>query len=220
MGGFLLTAQKTGLPLRLFEIGSSAGLNLLWDHYRYEFGGWHWGNPESPVQIASTLLEGQPPLNVLAHVVERCGCDLNPLDPSSVEDCLTLMSYVPPDQVCRVNLLKNALSLARTVPVSVEKADAIEWLRRQLANRRTGVATVLFHSFVMQYISAAGLAEFKRLITEAGSNASEAAPFAWLYMDHGKSQPEVRLTFWPGGTEYLLATAENHGQRIRWLAAA
>jgi hypothetical protein len=72
----------------------------------------------------------------------------------------------------------------------------------------------------MQYISAAGLAEFKRLITEAGSNASEAAPFAWLYMDHGKSQPEVRLTFWPGGTEYLLATAENHGQRIRWLAAA
>ncbi len=32
--GFLLVARETGLPLRLLEVGTSAGLLLRWDHYR------------------------------------------------------------------------------------------------------------------------------------------------------------------------------------------
>src|SRR5204863_254585 len=47
-GGFLLVARETGLPLRLLEIGASAGLNLRWDHYRYEQGDAGWGDRASP----------------------------------------------------------------------------------------------------------------------------------------------------------------------------
>jgi hypothetical protein len=36
IGGFLRVAAMTRRPLRLLEVGSSAGLNLRWDHYRYE----------------------------------------------------------------------------------------------------------------------------------------------------------------------------------------
>src|SRR5579863_3847406 len=32
--GFLEVVRQTGLPLRLLEIGASAGLNLRWDHFR------------------------------------------------------------------------------------------------------------------------------------------------------------------------------------------
>src|SRR5262249_52767480 len=32
MGGFLLIARQTGLPLRLLEVGCSGGLLLRWDH--------------------------------------------------------------------------------------------------------------------------------------------------------------------------------------------
>src|SRR5262245_20970044 len=49
--GFLETAAATPLPLRLLEVGASAGLNLRWDHFRYEGGGAAWGDPESPVQL-------------------------------------------------------------------------------------------------------------------------------------------------------------------------
>lgn len=36
--GFLTIAQRTGLPIRAFEVAASAGLNLNWDRYAYRFG--------------------------------------------------------------------------------------------------------------------------------------------------------------------------------------
>src|SRR3990167_5427368 len=50
---FMQISAAFGLPLRLFEIGSSAGLNLRWDRYGYVFDGQPWGDPASPVQLAS-----------------------------------------------------------------------------------------------------------------------------------------------------------------------
>src|SRR5579871_5602476 len=35
MPGFLEVVRHTGLPLRLLEIGASAGLNLRWDHFPF-----------------------------------------------------------------------------------------------------------------------------------------------------------------------------------------
>ncbi|MGH7964199.1 MAG: DUF2332 family protein, partial [Candidatus Binatia bacterium] len=61
LGGFLLVTQQTGLPLRLLEIGASAGLNLRWDYYRYEAEGAAWGDPASPVRIDVELPERKLP---------------------------------------------------------------------------------------------------------------------------------------------------------------
>ena len=43
--GFLTVARETGLPLDLFEIGASAGLNLLFDSFHYRYGDAEWGDP-------------------------------------------------------------------------------------------------------------------------------------------------------------------------------
>ncbi len=52
LGGFLTVAASTGLPLRVLEIGASAGLNLNFDRYRYRLGSSSWGDPDSPVVLA------------------------------------------------------------------------------------------------------------------------------------------------------------------------
>src|SRR2546422_9080808 len=48
----LLTRQASGRPLSLIEIGSSAGLTLIWDRYQYSYGeGLQCVDPNSPVRI-------------------------------------------------------------------------------------------------------------------------------------------------------------------------
>lgn len=54
VGGLLTVADATGLPIRLLEIGASAGLNLRADHFRLRHEGGAYG-PESPVVLASRL---------------------------------------------------------------------------------------------------------------------------------------------------------------------
>jgi len=214
LSGFLLVAQETGLPLRLLEIGASAGLNLRWDHYCYETGGWTWGNPDSPVRLVDEFLEGHPPSDVAPHVVERSGCDINPLDPCSAQDRLTLMSYVWPDQAYRIELLQGALEVAHKVPVMVERSDAPDWLASRLDGSSAGVATVIYHSIFIQYLSKAGRDRVQRIIEDAGHLANRANPLTYLRMEPGANQIEVRLTTWPGGDERLVATSGYHGQQV------
>src|SRR4029077_12761115 len=62
VGGFLEVAHRTGLPLRILEIGASAGLNLRWDRYRYESSEGAWGDPGSHVRFTHSF-EAPPHLN-------------------------------------------------------------------------------------------------------------------------------------------------------------
>ena len=219
LGGFLLIAREIGPPLCLLELGASAGLNLRWDYYYYEVGKASWGNSDSPVRLANNFREGLPPFDVEACVVERRGCDLNPLNPSLDEDRLTLFSFVLPDQTHRFELLRGALDIARQVAAIVDKADAAEWLSAQLDEPRAGVATVVFHSLVMPYLSQAGQDEIQTVLKNAGARATESAPLAWLRMEPGDNEVEVdmSLTTWPAGDRRLLATATDFGREVRWL---
>ncbi len=47
-----LVAARFGLPLRLSELGCSAGLNLRADHYRLDAGGVAYGDPSAAVRLA------------------------------------------------------------------------------------------------------------------------------------------------------------------------
>lgn len=217
LGGFLLVAQRTRLPLRLLEIGASAGLNLRWDYYRYETEGAAWGDPDSPMRMDMELPEGKPPVGITAEVVERRGCDVSPVDPCSTEGRLTLMSYIWADQVHRFERLRGAIEVAQKVAAVVEQANAPDWLAAQLSHTTPGIATVVFHSIVMQYLTEAGREHVRRALERAGESATVAAPLAWLRMEPGGAFAQVRLTIWPGGEERLLATAGYHGPPVRWL---
>ena len=221
LGGFLLVARRTRLPLRLFEVGTSAGLNLRWDRFRYEAVGGAWGDPASPVRITGAFEDRVPPLEVTPQIVERAGCDADPVDPTSEDGRLTLMSYVWGDQLARLDALRGAINVAREVPAHVERAGALDWLPDRLRDPVDGVATVVFHSMFLPYLSTEDRTRLEGAIRRAGERSTRKAPLAVLSLEGTtRSLPavfEVRLRSWPQDTEELIATAQAHGPPVRWL---
>lgn len=217
--GFLGVARASGLPLRCLEVGASAGLNLRWDRFRYETPDATWGDAASPVVLRDRWLGGAPPFDVRATVAERAGCDPNPLDPATDEGRLTLLSFVWPDQADRLALVRAACDVARRVPATVERANGADWVAGRLARPTPGVATIVYHSIVIQYFDEASRDRLIATIADAGRRATRDAPLAWLRMEPGGEQAEVRATVWPGGEERLVATCGFHGAEVRCLLA-
>ena len=173
LSGFLMVARETGLPLRLLELGSSAGLLLRWPDYYYAEGDQTWGDPDSPVRLEGAYASGRPVFEGAATVAERHGCDAAPLDPSSAEDRLTLMSFVWADEAWRFQLLNRALDIAQHDPVAVEKADAVDWLEARLQKPAPGMATVVFHSLFIHFLDEQRRARLEAALEAAGRRATE-----------------------------------------------
>jgi hypothetical protein len=217
LGGFLTVARRFGLPLRLLEVGASAGLNLRWDRYLYSTERGSFGPRASRVRFEGFLASGDLPVETEAVVAERHGCDRLPLDPTSEPDRLVLRSFVWPDQLERFATLDAALELAREEPLTIEEADAGEWAERELARPAEGRATVLFHSVVLMYLTDETRERLIAAVERAGSAASDGAPLAWLRMELGGDEAEIRLTCWPGGEDRIIARAGYQGRPVRWL---
>jgi hypothetical protein len=152
MFGFLAVAAECGLPLRVLEVGASAGLNLRFDRFRYGSRTVAWGDPASPVDLTGLWLESPRDLGAPLAVAERGGCDRNPLDPAEPETRLALRASVWADQTARLTRLDGALALAARVPARVDRASLEHWLVGQLARPRPGLATVVCHAVVIEYL--------------------------------------------------------------------
>ncbi|MFZ5668014.1 MAG: DUF2332 domain-containing protein [Pseudomonadota bacterium] len=216
--GFMVVAAATGLPLALREIGSSAGLNLRFDRYRYDFGGRPWGEDDSPVLIANDWRGAPPPLRPLT-VIDRAGCDQAPVDVRDEAQAMRLQAYVWADQPARLGRLRGAIAVARDTPAELVRADAAAWTASHLSPR-PGVASVLFHSVMWQYMPPATQAAVRSAIETAGAAARADSPVAWLRMEPDPASAdlpmELRLTLWPPGGEQRLATVHPHGAWVNW----
>jgi hypothetical protein len=221
MGGLLHLEDSDRLPLRLFEIGSSAGLNLLADRFAYvDESGTTYGDPGSPVMLDPAWQGRSPEPWPGLRIVERSGCDAMPVDVASTEGRLTLTAYVWPDQQARLERLRGALALAQQGTLDVRRESAAE-----LADAITledGTTTVLWHSVMWQYLSGDEQARTDRRIEALGESATESARFAHLFLEPTKRTPEsgreflVVLTTWPGGRRRILGRAAPHGLPVVW----
>jgi len=226
--GFLEAVRATGLPVRLLEIGASAGLQLRWDRFAFAWdehpASHRWGRPDSPVRLSGHWDVPPGLLATTVEVVSRDGCDPDPVDIGTDEGRLRLRQSVWGDQPQRLERLDGALELAAVVPATVERARAGDWLPAQLAEPAPGRLTVVYHSVVWQYLAPEERDEVEAAIVAAGERATADAPLAWV-----RSEPEnilramrVRLTLWPGTQrgheplERLVAKAGAHGFPVRY----
>jgi hypothetical protein len=220
MPGLLVIAQMTGLPLALFELGASAGLNLRLDDYGYVLGGQRFDRADAPLTLAPRW-DGPPPPAAPLKVVARRGVDLNPLDLGDPATRERLLAFVWPEQAERVQRLEAAIAAFIADPVGLDRGDAADWVESVIAPHE-GVATVVFHSIAYQYFPASTRARIAAHMARMGAAATAAAPLAWLRFElddaSAGAPPTLRLTLWPGG-EYLLARTHPHGAVVHWLGA-
>jgi hypothetical protein len=220
-GGLLWVSERFGRPLRLLEIGASGGLNLLADRYAYRVRGERIGDPGSALCFDEPWVGA--PVDDLGgaaqrlRVVERAGCDPNPLDLGSAADRLTLRSYVWADELDRLARSDAALAVAEREPPVVSAEPAEAWLPPVLAGA-AGTATVVWESVMWQYLTPAARTGIAAAITTAGERG---APLAWLRMEPADDDRwgfATTVTTWPGGETRELARSGDHGPPVHWVA--
>ena len=222
LGGLLRVTERRRLPVRLFEIGASGGLNLRPDRFRYtDDSGGAWGDPQSPVLLEDAWQGAPPPSHASLEVVERGGCDVNPVDVTTEDGRLTLTSYVWPDMTARHARLAGAIALARAEPVRVERADAASYVEG--LGLAEGRQTVLWHSVMWQYVPREQQERASARLADLGEQATEDAPLVHLFAEPTRRTPEDRHHFWvvaqewPGdGERRFLGQMAPHGLPVTW----
>ncbi|MBL8628687.1 MAG: DUF2332 domain-containing protein [Rhodospirillaceae bacterium] len=216
-GGFLTIASQFKHPMRLREIGASAGLNLMWDQFSVSSGSFTWGPPNAALAL-TTRWEGSAPELAPFTISDRAACDREPIDIHSIDGRARLESYIWPDQLHRMDRLRKACAIAQRIPFRLDRADAADWVTQELRVRPQGQTTVVYHSIFRQYLPADTDAKLQSAMDEAGTRATDDSPLAWMAMEipNANSYPDLTLTTWPGGETRKLATAHHHGDWIKW----
>jgi hypothetical protein len=216
--GFHIFRSMTGLPLRILEVGASAGLNLFWDYFFYSGPGWSWGPDGSAVRLTEHFERGNPVhLDRPFEITERLGCDKAPMSCHSTSDLIRMKSFIWADQAgYRFSLLESAWSLVAAQNFAVDEDDALEWLKSK-SLLVAGTATIVFHSIFWEYLSDSNQEAIRKTIFNAGESATEVKPLAWLRLEpSGPARiPSVRITTWPQKYDELLASCRFDGSGIR-----
>lgn len=217
----LVSHQARGRPLAMIEIGSSAGLTLLWDHYHYRYGeNLQCGPSNSPVQIECELRGvNKPPIpDALPKVMWSRGLDLNPLDLKDPENVLWLRALIWPEHQRRAQQLEKAVEIARKKPPQVMSADALEILPKLIPEVDQDLSLCVYHSFTLSLAAKESREKLESIL----ANASKKRDLSWISFEWAKDAetPLLALTMFDGikKTERRLARAQAHGEWLEWLS--
>jgi hypothetical protein len=210
-----------GMPLSLIEIGTSAGLNLLWDYYQYDYDTGTVRSRENTKVILYSTFRGdtRPHLpTALAPVEERIGIDLNIIDVREANDALWLKALIWPEQQERTTLLANAIEVVQAHLPTLLTGDGITLLPEILTQLRADTSACIFHTFTLNQVAPEARLQLANLLTKFSlQRPIYRIGCEWLGTEH----PQLTLTRYHLGqqTETLLAHCDFHGRWIEWLAS-
>jgi hypothetical protein len=233
-----------GLPVRLVEIGASAGLNLLLDRSRTAATTLLQSLERSPTPAAAAL---QGPrrtgeaavaselrvvcacrvcgrlsaLGAPRAIAKRIGVDLHPVDLEDPEAARWLLACVWPDQPDRVARLRAAIELARSDRPTVVRGDG-RALLAELVGPRSDVHPVIWHSWVLAYRSELE----QRALADAIDGLGADRNLTWVYLEQpsetaGRPTPELHGAHHDPSDAALVDVSYREGKRtIEQLASA
>jgi hypothetical protein len=217
---FLTLAREHGDErIDLLELGPSAGLNLLWDRYAYEYEQGSWGSSELTLRGEELAPVPGETLRTNVQVGRRLGIDLNPVDVTTDHGSRLLRAFIWPGREERLQRLETAIEILRRDPPELVRGDYVELLPAVLAERDAEALTIVFQTASTGYLADERRAELRSLLETAGGEG----PLGWISTRAREEREEDRddsyeleIALWPGGQRRFLLRCDFHGNWIEW----
>lgn len=204
-------ADRLGEPVHLVEVGTSAGLNLCFDRFAYNFGGVKFGTSEVELE---TTPQGAITIPTRApYVQRRVGIDINPIDVSDPDDVRWLESLIWPESAERRKRLRVAVRIRRTVQIQMVGADGSSAIGSVLDGLPTSGPAVVFHAFTLNQFDEEARSRFDDGLRAAASKRS-LSRIGFEYWEKGTKWPQVRVGVTQDDLEPRLE-AHPHGEWLR-----
>lgn len=199
-----------GLPVRLHEIGCSAGLSLRVDALVDE----------------GIVGADHPEWGAIPSIIERSGCDVAPVDAATTEGRLALTSFVWPDHMDRFERLREALDVSDTIDASLVVEDALDYVGG--LELQQGTTLVIWHSAMWLYLPQQTRVGILAALDRLGSRATRESPLVHISLEPVSEQRDAQhrftlaMTAWPGldglppGVEVPWATTPPGGCPVAW----
>jgi hypothetical protein len=219
---FLELARGGERPLELLELGPSAGLNLLFDRYRYHYDAGDWGPHDAEIVLSARERRGVP-ADLLATGVavrRRRGIDLHPIDVCDDDATRVLKAFVWADQPDRLARLDRALAHARREPPELIRGDYVDLLPDVVKERDADSLLVVFQTASTQYLPRTRYDELRRVLRDA----SREAPLAWVSTQRHDEEAgrfdgwALELASWPEQDARVVAYMGYHGEWLDYVA--
>jgi hypothetical protein len=212
---FCFVYNKVKKPLSLIEIGTSAGLQLLWDQYCYSYGNNEvYGNGLSKVHITSEIKGENIPL-LLQHsppVALKIGLDLHISDLRDPEDYLWLKSLIWPEHQERLELFENAAQHFNENPVKLMEGDGVALLTDVVEQIPKDTVICIFHNHVANQIPENLKHELIEKIKMIGSKRDV------FHLYNNMWDRELHLDYFINGIESnkMIGETDGHGRWFYW----
>lgn len=206
-------------PLALIEVGASAGLTLLFDHYSYNYTGHRIAGTDPQAPTLRCTPRGPVPLPArLPAITWRAGLDLNPLDVTDDDDIRWLSCLVWPGEGDREQRLAAAIASARRDPPVVHRGDLLTDLPALAAQAPAEATLVVYHSAVLAYVTPGDRRRFAATVRSLGA--------VWLSNEAPGVVPDMPIPAHKGAPFVLardghtpIAFTDSHGTWLHWLPA-
>ncbi|MBV9842770.1 MAG: DUF2332 domain-containing protein [Sphingomonadaceae bacterium] len=219
----LARAAEPAEPLSIIEIGCSAGILLLFDEFRYDYGdGGSVGREDARLTVPFSVVGAnfRAPRR-MPRIARRIGVDLEPVDPREPENHRWIMANLFPEWQAQRQRLERALTLRADYPLETYKGDAVALLPALLEQVRGPICVV--HANVISFLPDEAQARLEAILRAE----SDRRPVHKVSLDVTRQQLEAgvnRSTL--AHTRYdkgdarvsVLGNTDLLGQRLVWTA--
>lgn len=213
---FVSLYQEVNKPLSLIEIGTSAGLQLLWDHYAYSYGDTVYGNQASILTLSSEVKNGRlPDLSVgVPPVQSRVGVDLNISDLTIEDDRLWLKALIWPEHHDRRKNFDQASIMLRENPPQLVQGNGVNLLPELAEQMSEDSLLCIFHTHVANQMPAHVREDLMEKVESLGERRDTAHIF------NNITDGKLRVDLYVDGrcTRHVIGHTDGHGRWFEWSA--